>query len=140
MECRKLTVLKREKKMLAAALLFVVLAASAEGFCIARGPYYVAAKALAVGIGNITSHAVCKFTTAPGISLDGTCPDACMILIRVRRVQRLLFFFVLTRAKGYLGRLLLHCAVVRAGHRGLPVQRNDDQGEDSPPQRSECAH
>ena len=63
-------------------LLLVLVAASASGFCITRTGYYVASKALAVGIGLVQSNAACKFTNVTGISLNGDCPPQCAVLIR----------------------------------------------------------
>ena len=62
--------------------ILLVLSAVANGFCFSRAGYYVASKALAIGVGDITTHAACKFTNATGISLNGDCPPQCALLVR----------------------------------------------------------
>jgi hypothetical protein len=63
-------------------LLCAFLLAVAHGFCFSRAGYYIASKALAVGVGDITTHAACKFTNATGISLNSDCPAPCALLVR----------------------------------------------------------
>ena len=63
-------------------LAILLLASSTEAFCITRTGFYIAAKALAVGIGNVTSSAACKFSSVTGIDLNSDCPPQCALLIR----------------------------------------------------------
>lgn len=62
-------------------LLIALLFAAAQAFCITRTGYYLASKALAEGVGDVTSHAACKYTNATGVNLNGDCPVACRGLI-----------------------------------------------------------
>jgi len=52
---------------------------SSYAFCWTSGPYHIAASALAVGVGNLTSSSVCVYGN--NANLNNECPFPCQALI-----------------------------------------------------------
>jgi len=65
------------------ALILVICAlciGSSYGVCWTAGPYHIAASALALGIGNVSSSSVCVY--GANENLNPTCPLPCQTLLR----------------------------------------------------------